>query len=380
MQLKPSVIDLFAGAGGISLGALRAGFKVFGAIELDDKALDTHSRNFPTITHFKTDLGVISPKELRELTALEKGTIDGIIGGPPCQGFSHMGHRNENDVRNNLFERFFDFVMEFQPSFFMAENVLGILDEKYDSVRQRALDKVAGKYTVLPHLKMNASDYGTPTNRTRVFFIGYDKKKMSTFSVDDFIKTIVPKHKRITVKDALTGLPEDVSGLLDGFGKVSNRWQTMMATQRNKSYYWRRISGKIPQNIGDKCYIERYEKKHIVSGCLPTRHGKDVEKRYLELEYGQQDKTSKSIKLNPAGFCPTLRAGTGPEKGSYQAVRPIHYSVPRVITPREAARLQGFPDWFDFHPTIWHSFRQIGNSVSPILAEKVLKVIRHKLT
>ncbi|MFX7922723.1 DNA cytosine methyltransferase, partial [Acinetobacter baumannii] len=71
------------------------------------------------------------------------------------------------------------------------------------------------------------------------------------------------------------------------------------------------------------------------------------------------------MKLDKLGFCPTLRAGTGPERGSYQAVRPIHPTSPRVITPREASRLQGFPDWFQFHPTKWHSFRQIGNSVSP---------------
>jgi len=79
------------------------------------------------------------------------------------------------------------------------------------------------------------------------------------------------------------------------------------------------------------------------------------------------------------GFCPTLRAGTGPEKGSYQAVRPLHPTENRVITPREAARLQGFPDWFQFSPTKWHSFRQIGNSVSPILSERIFAVIRKAL-
>jgi DNA (cytosine-5)-methyltransferase 1 len=91
-------------------------------------------------------------------------------------------------------------------------------------------------------------------------------------------------------------------------------------------------------------------------------------------------KTYKAKKLSPTGFCPTLRAGTGSDKGSYQAVRPIHYATNRVITPREAARLQGFPDWFVFHRTKWHSFRQIGNSVSPLLAEQLLKVIFDKLS
>jgi len=150
--------------------------------------------------------------------------------------------------------------------------------------------------------------------------------------------------------------------------------------QKHLSSFYNRITGMIPPNVGDCQAIEKYMKKHMVSGCYPTRHGEVVIERYKNLKFGQQDKVSKSVRLNPKGFCPTLRAGTGPEKGSYQAVRPIHYNLPRVITIREAARLQGFPDWFDFHPTIWHSFRQIGNSVSPIVAEKILSVIRQKLT
>jgi DNA (cytosine-5)-methyltransferase 1 len=85
------------------------------------------------------------------------------------------------------------------------------------------------------------------------------------------------------------------------------------------------------------------------------------------------------VKLDPEGYCPTLRAGTGPDRGSFQAVRPIHYLRPRVITPREAARLQGFPDWYQFDQTKWHSFRQIGNSVSPLVAEVVLRRVRKVL-
>ena len=96
----------------------------------------------------------------------------------------------------------------------------------------------------------------------------------------------------------------------------------------------------------------------------------------LQLKPGEVDSVSKSYRLKYKGFCPTLRAGTGSDKGSYQAVRPLHPTENRVITPREAARLQGFPDWFQFHSTKWHSFRQIGNSVSPILAEHILRVVK----
>lgn len=105
---------------------------------------------------------------------------------------------------------------------------------------------------------------------------------------------------------------------------------------------------------------------------MGTIHTDEVINRYKKLSFGETDKISRSQRLNPNGFCPTLRAGTGSDKGSYQAVRPIHPTQARVITPREAARLQGFPDWFRFHPTKWHSFRQIGNSVSPLVAEAML--------
>ena len=112
-----------------------------------------------------------------------------------------------------------------------------------------------------------------------------------------------------------------------------------------------------------------------MSGFQSTTHTDAVVKRFRSLAPGGVDRISKMKRLDPNGLCPTIRAGTGSDKGSYQSVRPIHPSADRVITTREAARLQGFPDWFQFHPTKWHSFRQIGNSVSPIVAEAALSVM-----
>jgi DNA (cytosine-5)-methyltransferase 1 len=378
MEEGLSVIDFFAGAGGLSLGAHRAGFNVIGAVELDEHAMDTHVRNFPKTKPFKVDLASILPKELLEQTGKKEGELTGIVGGPPCQGFSCIGHGNEHDERNNLFIRFFDFIVTFKPAFFVAENVPGILNAKYDNIRTKALAKIDKEYEILPPIKIKASEYGAATTRTRVFFIGYDKKRIKELLVDDFEKAKTPENEQISVKTALAGLPEDISQMSNGLGKITKK--NTSTAGKHKKYFYERIFSMRPADVGYREYIERYEKKNVVSGCLPTKHGAEVEKRYAALAYGQQDKVSKSVRLNPDGFCPTLRAGTGPDKGSYQAVRPIHYKFPRVITPREAARLQGFPDWFDFQPTIWHSFRQIGNSVSPIVAEKILAVIYHKLT
>ena len=372
-----NIVDFFAGAGGLSLGAARAGFNVAGAIELDKKAIDSHIRNFPNTKHFEIDLSKIKASELKKILLTNIHNIDGIIGGPPCQGFSYMGHRNENDVRNNLFMRFFEFIEEIRPIFFVAENVLGILDDKYKSLRDAALNNITG-YTILPPLIIRADEYGAPTTRTRVFFIGYRKKEGIKLSENDFHSAKVPENEKIKVRDALLGLPVQICSEGSGHEKLAQKELEKLKRSETLSFY-KHITELIPQGIGNPKSIALYRKK-IVTGCFPTKHSEEIIKRYKNLKYGQQDNISKSVKLNPDGFCPTLRAGTGPEKGSYQAVRPIHFAEPRVITPREAARLQGFPDWFEFQPTIWHSFRQIGNSVSPIVAEKILSVIFQKFT
>jgi DNA (cytosine-5)-methyltransferase 1 len=368
-----NVIDLFAGAGGLSLGATRAGFNVFCAIELDKKAIDTHRRNFPKSLHLNIDLSQKNNDFIK--SSISNTEITGIIGGPPCQGFSTIGHGKVDDARNTLFIRFFEIVKEFQPSFFIAENVPGILSSKYEHIRQEALQLVSN-YEFLEPILVNASEYGAPTTRTRVFFIGYNGKNLKSITEEDF--SLIRQHtEKINVKEALTGLPLDISNLTDGKGVVDSEKLEKLKT--TKPYFYSRITGEMNE-IGDTEVIKKYITEQIVTGCFPTRHSEAVMKRYLDLSVGKQDKISKSVKLDPNGLCPTIRAGTGPDKGSFQAVRPIHYCESRVITPREAARLQGFPDWFCFQPTIWHSFRQIGNSVSPIVAEKILSLIYQKLT
>jgi DNA (cytosine-5)-methyltransferase 1 len=110
-----------------------------------------------------------------------------------------------------------------------------------------------------------------------------------------------------------------------------------------------------------------------------TQHSIDIATRSAATPGGNSDPKTQSYRLQWEGQCPTVRAGTAPDKGSFQAVRPLHPQRGRVVTVREAARLQGFPDWFVFHPTKWHSFRMIGNSVSPMVSEGLLGKIKKKL-
>lgn len=373
MKNSPTVIDLYSGIGGLSLGAARAGFRVAGAVETDQHAISYHAKNFPNTIHLNRDVGSLTGDELLQLTGLKKGGLDGLIGGPPCQGFSVIGKRRIEDDRNNLFVEFFRLVKETMPRFFVAENVPGILMDQYASILNTALGHVKDKYRLLGPIKVKANLYGAPTTRTRVFFIGYDPKRMSESPIE---KEFLPASwvEYIQVGKALKGLPVYIH---PNWQDEASSWQKTADLESDR--FFDSVRDRIPVGVGCKESIKRLFEKSEVSGFLGTIHRPDVAERYKNLKPGELDSVSNSIRLDPAGFCPTLRAGTGKEKGSFQAVRPIHFSEPRVITPREAARLQGFPDWFVFHPTKWHSFRQIGNSVSPIVSEAILGTLSGKI-
>ena len=375
----PAVIDLFAGAGGLSLGASRAGFDISAAIEIDPHAMASHRINFPHTVHIQRDILNLTGSEIISEANINPEDLIGIIGGPPCQGFSSIGQGDVNDIRNRLFVKFFELVAELHPLFFVAENVPGIMNKKYNHIRSEAFHYTQ-EYTMLPPLKVAANEYGAPTTRTRIFFIGYlNDPRIQPFTAQDIEKMKLPPELQTTVKQALDGLPVRIISQANAVGrrKLSDTYFKKSTIQSD--FFYNHVTGLIPNNLGDPEYVENYKHNHIANGFLPTSHSKEVKSRYAKLKYGQQDKISKSTRLNPDGFCPTLRAGTGPEKGSYQAVRPIHYKYARVITPREAARLQGFPDWYKLPDTIWHGFRQIGNSVSPIAAERVLLAIYQRL-
>lgn len=365
------IIDLFAGVGGLSLGATRAGFDLRLAVEKDPQAFKAHGRNFPQSHHSQSDISRLNGIKLLEEAMLERGELCGLIGGPPCQGFSTIGRRKVGDSRNNLFRKFFTLVRETKPKFFLAENVPGIMNDDFTKIREDALNEVSD-YTILAPFFVTASDYGAATTRRRVLFFGYRSDSFSRITQESFLPDA--SSAKVSVATALTGLPVS----------VKPEWTT-------DDHGWRKVNrdidgafglrchAAIPRGVGHNETVRIWQRERKTSGCIATIHEQKTAKRFDALEPGEVDKVSRGVRLDPKGYCPTLRAGTGSDRGSYQAVRPIHPTEPRVITPREAARLQGFPDWFRFDPTKWHSFRQIGNSVSPILAEKILLTIRQKL-
>lgn len=369
---RPKIIDLFAGVGGFSLGAIRAGFDVAAAIDLDKHAIASHKKNFPLTNHRRRNIARLSGESMLEIANLNEGKLTGLIGGPPCQGFSRIGSRRKNDKRNSLFYHFFRLVSETKPLFFVAENVPGILDEKYDSLVEEALSLVCEDYDWVEPFKICASDFGAATNRTRVFFVGTHNSLKSSLSVGDFMAK--NKHKEASVRIALAGLQP----------RIMSSWQSEESSWRQvdlvDSEYIRLINRHCAGSAGDAVAIKRFEEKREISGWLGTHHQAEVVKRFAAVPAGHTEKISRYPRLSWEGLCPTLRAGTDSSRGSFQAVRPIHPEEHRVIATREAARLQGFPDWFQFSPTKWHSFRQLGNSISPFVSEHVLKIIQSKIS
>lgn len=364
---QPSVIDVFSGVGGLSLGAARAGFRVAGSVEIDPIASCSHEFNFPGTKHLTEDVANLTGDVLLDSCGVERGTLSGLIGGPPCQGFSLIGKRNVEDPRNQLFSQFFRLVAETKPAFFVAENVLGILREENAKIIEAALSRLPACYKVLAPIKVKASDYGAPTTRTRVFFIGFDPSRVAPLSENTFAAD--PKTIQIKVKHALKGLPD----VHEDWQQEKQSWRTVR--ELGIGEFAERVTGHVPIGVGNEAALAKAAIRKV-SGFLGTKHAEATVARFKMLAPGEVDAIYRSPRLDPNGFCPTIRAGTNTDKGSFQAVRPIHPKNPRVISPREAARLQGFPDWFVFHPTKWHAFRQIGNSVSPIVAERLLSSIR----
>ena len=364
---QPIVIDLFCGCGGMSLGSSRAGFNVVAGIDKDTRALASHTQNFPNAKHLAWDLSETTGAEILKETMLRSGEIDVVVGGPPCQGFSTMGKRDHLDPRNLLIWDFFRVVRELSPRAFLLENVPGVLDATYKPILDHAKSILAKDYEIDKPHNLVALDAGAPTYRTRVFVFGVRK---GIHIPSDFWKRKIDLSDVPVVRHALDGLPVDINS-----DWKSSRHGKRVVRIRRTGPYFEAAGGRIPKGVGNMNALDEFHKRSTVTGCIGTLHSRDLEKRYAALDYGKADRKTKSVKLDPDGYCPTLRAGTGPERGSFQAVRPIHYLRPRVITPREAARLQGFPDWYLFDKTKWHSFRQIGNSVSPIVADFVMEKI-----
>jgi DNA (cytosine-5)-methyltransferase 1 len=359
---RPIGIDLFAGAGGLSLGFEQAGFDIAAAVEIDPIHCATHEYNFPNSTAICASVVNMTGDEMRRRANLGDVDIDVVFGGAPCQGFSMIGKRALDDPRNQLVFHYVRLVSELQPKYFVFENVKGLTLGKHAEFLSELIAALgnAGYDVQSPYQVLNAADYGVPQDRKRLFVIGARRG----LCVPNYP---TPHEQRTTVWEAIGDLPD-----ADGFDELS-AVDEVRAKWKTKTSYAQCLRG-LESDAKDFGYLREFD-SNILTSSLRTEHTELSKQRFVATEHGKTEPISRFRKLPPDGLCNTLRAGTDSARGAFTSPRPIHPFLPRVITVREAARLHSYPDWFRFHKTKWHGFRQIGNSVPPLLGRAVASEI-----
>jgi len=347
---KLKVLDLFSGVGGLSLGFEMAGFEIAGAIEYEESIGKSMEKNHKNTKVFIGDIRNISPKNVKD----KIGKIDIIVGGPPCQGFSLKGQRKGlNDERNFLFKEFKKYVEYFRPTYFLIENVPTILTEQGGFFKDQIIkvfEKIGYKINVGI---LKASDFGVPQNRKRAIFLGSLNKKIN------FPK---PNSKKIvTVWEAIS----DLAYLNSGEGSFESKYKYDPKSDYQKKL--REKSLKLYNHVATKhapIAIERLK-------LIPPEKGKEfiIDKYNITSTFGQ---TWGRLEKNKPSPTIVTRFDT-PSNG-----RNSHPFLHRAITPREAARIQSFPDSFIFYGNKSSIIKQIGNAVPPLLGQAIaMQILKH---
>ena len=386
---KHTFIDLFAGAGGMAEGFYQEGYMALTHIELDKYACLTLQERMRHYGYHENEIHKIKPTDITDkniISIIESNIgkisdIDVIIGGPPCQSFSSHGKARDpfsmkKDPRNYLYENYLNILNYFKPKFFVFENVSGILSTKIKgkSIIKDIFDGMKKNYNIIENKDMillNAVDFGVPQDRKRIIIIGTRKDlSINPKSIYDELKNITKKLKKTTVRDAISDLPKL---------KPSEGMQTVNFNPTNKSSYLKLI---------------RQNNYNLLHGHIARNHNELDRKRYRLMAKNKWDlsdlyKNEPSLihikkRLFNNSYCvqnydaPSKTIIAHLYKDGNQFIHP-DYTQERSITPREAARLQSFPDDFVFPCSITQQYKQIGNAVPPLMSKYIAMVLKKYL-
>lgn len=351
--VEPSVVkcvDLFAGAGGFSLGAIRAGIDIVGALEINEKAAKTYSDNIPKYAGKKVpvingDILPLDPEEALKQWGIEPGSCDLIIGGPPCQGFSshRIKDKGVGDPRNALLCRYFDYVNKIRPRVFLVENVPGLLWPRHKEYLQRFYEMGReAEYSLFSPEVLNACDFGVPQNRKRVFILGVDSRRPLDIQWP-------PRPTHVS--------PNTPEPFIDG------------------RPFWKNASVAFyPSEKSDLNNLHMNHSPEMVElfKCTPINGGSRSQSgRTLKCHEGHSGHKDVYGRINPSKPAPTMTtACINPSKGRF-----VHPTENHGITLRQAARFQTFPDDFVFGGGLIAAGEQIGNAVPVELAQAIIKEI-----
>lgn len=403
-------IDLFCGCGGLTCGFVQEGFEVIASVDINSVALKTYERNFPKTQVFNQDIRNIEPADLRRKLKLQRGDLDCLIGGPPCQGFSKnvpATKRFLEDPRNQLMKVFLSFVKEFQPKVVLIENVAEIINAFNGAVSDEVLSELGIEYSAKLDV-LNAKDYGVPQSRRRAFFLAGRIKEIN------FPKPIY-SHEKKTVK----------RGKIRALATLSNDIQLPLFDEVDDEF--RRPLFDRLEHLPQKPYVSVWEAIGDLPRLINPGMGENPCDYHLEpeTEYQVEMRSSQPFtqaevklydhvarKLSPIQFQRISSLGLGqsmsdlPEElrarkgysGAYGRLKPndtantitkwvfhpgsgrfAHPYDNRVITIREAARLQSFPDWFVFEGTYIQKSHQVGEAVPSLLVRHLAASIANNL-
>ena len=353
---KLVAIDLFCGCGGFSYGFQQAGFDIALGIDMWKDATVTYKHNFPNACVINEDITNITSKDILKKLNMKSDDIDIIIGGPPCQGFSVSGKRMIDDPRNRLYKSFVGLVNEIKPKVFVMENVPGLIRLFGGKVKEQVLyDFTSLGYSVRVE-QLSADNYGVPQQRKRVFFVGINEKKILNSTEFVFPKPTYGEGKKafVTCKDAISDLdfvPDDIS--------LGENIPYKMPAQSEYQKLMRTNSDSIKNH---SITIHKEQTKKIIAMVPDGGNYKDLP---IELQNTRKVHIAWT-RMNSEKPCFTIDTGHNHH---------FHYNANRVPTVRESARIQSFPDKFEFVGIKTSQLKQVGNAVPPLMAEAIAKQV-----
>jgi DNA (cytosine-5)-methyltransferase 1 len=365
-----NILDLFSGVGGLSTGFKQAGYTALAALDYKPEAVQTYQYNHPNTNVILQNIRKTNAKQVIKKTTSTLDDIDVIIGGPPCEGFSTVGYRRPEDPRNSLFYEFARFVEDVQPKAFVIENVPGLLSMKQGTIIQQVLTFIEDELHYQPTLEvLNAVDYGVPQIRKRVFIVALKNHQRFTFPTRTHREKSPQRRLPVpdtadqfylTVEDALSDLPS----LKAGEGIEEQPYPTQPNTEYQKAR--RKGSERLFDHIAINHSKLIRQRIQLISqggnhGDLPAN---------LQLKSGYPNIYGRLVWHQPSS---TLTGNCGCVSAPGRFIHPLD---DRVLTVREAARIQSFDDLYRFFGSRTMKYKLIGDAVPPLLARTLAQQLR----